>query len=253
MAVETLAVNAQFAGDGVTTSFPFNFPVQLASDVVVVLYTASGQVVQFPPTGFAVQLNPGDPAAGGTVAFTPYGAPAPVGSTVVVARYVPPLQSVDINNQGGFSPDVITDEFDRLVMVDQQLTDGVARAITLPPGDLATGTMQLPPAAQRANLVVGFDGNGNLICVEPGSSSGGGSGGGPTVPVGATLLGSSAAGSIVSVGLGQGLTETNGRAFCQRGEPAGQLRSAGHGLGEQRAAGQPGRWSDDVDRHADAE
>jgi hypothetical protein len=207
MAVETLNIYATFSGDGVTTVFPFSFPVQQPTDLAVFYTDPTGVVYAIPQTGFSVTINGGDPSIGGAVAFYFQGSPCPVGSVIAVMRYVQPLQSVEINNQDGFEPVIVTDEFDKLTMVDQQLTDGVARALTLPPGDPATGTMVLPGPTGRAGNTPAFDGNGNLILVP---TSAGGGGGGPTVPSSAPLLGSSSAGSLVSVGIGAGLSITGG-------------------------------------------
>jgi hypothetical protein len=207
MTVQSLNVAVSYAGNGVATSFAYDWLIAEATDIDLTYTDATGTIYNVSPTGFTVNQNlnaDGTFAPGGTVMFMWNGVPAPDASTILISRYVPPTQSLDINPQDGFNPQVVTAALDRAAMVDQQLTNAAARALSLPLGDPATGNMTLPGAALRANNIPAFDPSGNLIMIP--SAAGGGGGGGPVVPTSAPLLGSTAAGSLTVVQLGSGLS-----------------------------------------------
>lgn len=141
-------------------------------------------------------------------------APIATGFQVYVQRTLPEEQQTDIINQGKFLPEIHENVFDRLVMLIQQLSRGLAGTLRQTIGGLAwdflglrginvgspinstdaatkgyvdtTVTMEssrairvaapetvppLPPAASRANLLLGFDVSGNPQLVAPSSGS----------------------------------------------------------------------------------
>jgi len=142
-----------FAGNGVTTAFPFSFKVFAASDVAVTRAdTLGAETALVLNTDFTVALNHDqDAEPGGTVTLA---APLATGSRLAVTSVVPNLQPTDITNNGGFYPRVIEDALDRHVAQIQQIDEKVARAlkvaITSPRGDQA-----LP--APVAGMVVGWN------------------------------------------------------------------------------------------------
>ena len=86
MTVTNTNTQQAFTGDGVTTAFNFNFPIQLSTDVVVYI----NNVLQ--NSGYSVSVNnptaglPITGSTGGTVTFSV--APANAAS-ILVARNVP--------------------------------------------------------------------------------------------------------------------------------------------------------------------
>jgi len=157
-----------FAGNSVTTAFAFAFKVFQAADVLVVLTDSAGnQVTQTLTSQYTVSLNANqDSNPGGTVNMI---AAPPTGYTLTIASQVAQTQSVVLLNLGGFNPQVVDDEFDRLTILVQQMQETLNRSFSFPISDPALNA-QMPTAAQRANLFLGFDGSGNAIAAANGGS-----------------------------------------------------------------------------------
>lgn len=154
-----------FTGNGSTTVFPFEFKVFTAADLLVVLASATGvETTQVITTNYTVSLNAdqeADPGGDVTMVVAP-----PVGTSLVVTSSIENLQSTDIQNLGGFYPEVIENALDRNVIQIQQVAEVVARALVLPRTVPDGVSAQLPaPAASRflgwngtADALVNFDG-----------------------------------------------------------------------------------------------
>jgi hypothetical protein len=168
------------AGNGAQTSFGFSFIGVTASDISVTFTSAAGIATVLAqgsgPTQYQLTLNPASPGqlwgVGGTVVYNPSGTPIPSGSTLTILRTVPLQQTVSLNNQGAFFPSAVEMGLDLLDMQIQQLAELYGRAIVAPPSDPPTVNLTLPPAAQRANTGLAFDGSGNVIAgVTPSSGT----------------------------------------------------------------------------------
>ena len=87
---------------------------------------------------------------------------------MIITSVVAELQPVILTNLGGFFPDVLNDEFDRLTILVQQLQTGVDQSIKFGLTDDLT-TASLPAAAQRAGkfLYFGADGSVSLVAQAP--------------------------------------------------------------------------------------
>jgi hypothetical protein len=144
-----------YTGTGLQAAFSFSFKVFQASDALVVLTDTSGNVTtQTLTSQYSVTLNANqNTSPGGTVTMV---TPPPAGYTLVIGSQVPTLQPADLTNAGNFYPQVVNDALDRLTILLQQAQIG--RAISVPE---ITGLPLLPPAAQRAGQLLGFDSNGN--------------------------------------------------------------------------------------------
>ena len=77
------------------------------------------------------------PEAGGTLLVT--------GESITIRRKVSLLQQNDLENQGGYFPDIQEDAFDRAMMVGIQQQEELDRALTMPVGTLSTMSNILPP------------------------------------------------------------------------------------------------------------
>lgn len=128
-----------YTGNGVTTVFPFSFRVDDVADLQVYLFTTLTQTLVLLTQGvdYTVAGVPGV----GSVTYNPLGVPLPSTKQLIVVRVVPVLQDLDINNQGGFFPEVLEQQLDNMVMVDQQLEERLGRAMVTPLG-------QTPPTYQ---------------------------------------------------------------------------------------------------------
>lgn len=126
-----------FSGNDVTVDFPFAFKVFSSTDVLVVEADSLGTEATLAlTTDYTVALNVDQNASpGGTVTLN---AALATGYTLVVTSDIEPLQGTDLTNMGGFFPAVVTNAFDKLTILIQQLTEKVSRslrtAITTPSG-----------------------------------------------------------------------------------------------------------------------
>ena len=120
-----------FAGNNVTTSFPFTFKVFADTDLVVV-HTDPSEVetTLVLATDYTVTLNPDqDTDPGGTVTLP---SALLTGYKLTITSDVPTLQSLELTNGGGFYPAVINDALDRLTILAQQNTEKIGRSVKVP-------------------------------------------------------------------------------------------------------------------------
>jgi hypothetical protein len=167
-------------GNGAQTVFGFSFIGVAASDISVTFTDASGNQTLLTqgsgPTQYQLSLNAPVSGAiwgvGGTITYNPSGTPIASGTTLTILRTVPLTQTVSLTNQGAFFPTAVETGLDLLAMQIQQLSELYGRAIVAPPSDPPTVNLTLPPAAQRANTGLAFDGSGNVIAgVTPASGT----------------------------------------------------------------------------------
>lgn len=147
-----------YAGNDVTTSFPFSFKVFSAGDVVVVRTNTSGvETALTIGTDYSVTLNADqDTSPGGSIVLP---AALASGFLLTLTSSVPNLQPVMLTNQGGFYPRVINDALDRLTILMQQLSEKLSRALSVPISSAVSSA--LPPPA--ANHVLGWDATGAAL------------------------------------------------------------------------------------------
>ena len=135
----------QYACDGVQTVFTYPFPILAADDLTVVLDDGTT------PAGVSV-AGVGDDA-GGTVTLSP--APT-AGRILTLFRDMPVARTTDFQEAGEFRASAINAELDRLAMMLQQVETLAGQAVKRAPEDVDTALV-LPPAADRAGAVLGFD------------------------------------------------------------------------------------------------
>jgi len=87
--------------------------------------------------------------------------PLAVGTRMTITSGVPELQEVVLVNQGGFYPDVISDAFDRITILTQQVKELTARSLKFPSTDLDE-VVDLPSSEQRAGRFIYFGVDGAL-------------------------------------------------------------------------------------------
>lgn len=133
----------QYGGDGGRTSFPFPFAV-LASDDLLVFVDAQ------PATGFAIS-GLGQP--NGEITFVE---PPATGTTVTLLRRTEGIRETAFVDGGPFRAAAINAELDRIMLLIQENREEHNRALRALSfeGDL---DYCLPPVAQRANSLLGFD------------------------------------------------------------------------------------------------
>ena len=127
----TLRRAGPFLGNGVTVAFPFTFKVFSKTDVLVTLTDEAGVETELVlDSDYSVTLSPNqDTAPGGTVSYPISGAPLPINRKLTLSGDLPYSQTADIQNQGGFYPQVIEAALDRIVVQAQQLAEELSRTV----------------------------------------------------------------------------------------------------------------------------
>jgi hypothetical protein len=153
-----------FVGNGSASIFPFTFKVFSKADLVVVrtdTATATDFILVV-DSDYTVSLNADqDGNPGGSITLTA-GALA-TGATLIISSDIGQTQATQLTNLGGFYPEVITNAFDRLTILIQQLQEQADRSVRFPISD--AGFADLPAAAQRVNKLMAFGSDGAISLV----------------------------------------------------------------------------------------
>lgn len=161
MTVTTETPIASSTANGVTTVFPYAFTVLAAADLVVMGSLNGVSTIYTLGVNYTV-AGVGSPA--GSVTFLV----APANATVIT-RYRDSViaRATDYQDNGDFLADIVNLDFDRLWLLLQEIFSGgkgVPNALRVPNGETVP---PLASAVNRANRVLGFDGNGNPIATLP--------------------------------------------------------------------------------------
>ncbi len=116
-----------YLGNGVATSFPFNFKVWDESELLVECTAPDGS--SFTAVGFTAKLT----ESGGTIDYSLEGEPLPEGYRLVILRDMPFKQEVDLIASTRFDPEVIETALDKATAERQELREKVSRAILTDP------------------------------------------------------------------------------------------------------------------------
>lgn len=139
------------AGDGASTSFPYPFQILAAADLAVYVDSALKVLnADYTVTG-AGNLT------GGSVVFT-----TPPGNTtkVTLTRAMVKQRTTDYQQAGDFLTSVVNPDFDRSILMIQELNAALNRGIRVAPYELSSN-MQLPSKSARASSYLYFDVNGD--------------------------------------------------------------------------------------------
>ena len=148
-----------YAGDGATQVFAFAFKTYATADLLVVSTTAGIDTAQTLTTHYTVSLNADQNASpGGSI--TMLTAPA-IGTNITVLSDRSLLQSLNVQNAGGFLPENFNNAMDNVVIGVQQINDQQDRTVR---GALSDAPMnRLPSASLRANSFLAFDADGHPV------------------------------------------------------------------------------------------
>ncbi|MCE2510395.1 MAG: hypothetical protein J4G10_05395 [Alphaproteobacteria bacterium] len=134
----------QYTADGVQTSFTYLFPIFDAADLEV-FFDDGGTPGAHTITGVG---NSG----GGNVVFD---SPPADGTRITLRRDMPVARSTDFQEGGDFRASIINEELDKLTMFVQTVESLAQDALRQNVHDIDTD-MSLPPAATRADKLLGF-------------------------------------------------------------------------------------------------
>lgn len=157
MTVENLTNKVREDGNGSKTAFTFSFEVfdEAELEVYKVVKATGVATLQTITTDYTVSLNTSSP--GGTVTYVT--APSALQESFI-KRVVPLTQETDIPNVGGIREEQIENQFDRAVMVDQQLQEQIDRCPKLPDTSTLSG-LELP--TPEASKYLGWNADGDEL------------------------------------------------------------------------------------------
>lgn len=166
MTIATTASVVTIQGNGITTSFNYSFLIPFLSDGVTpaaaVYYTATdGTRTLLAPSAYTISGV--GISTGGTVVYNP-GTPIVAHTYLSIVRTVPYTQPTSVPNQA-FYPKTVEDIADAIELQIQQLVAIEAFSLRMPITD-PTAPGELPAAAARANMVLGFDASGVVEMVD---------------------------------------------------------------------------------------
>ncbi|KVE99258.1 hypothetical protein [Burkholderia vietnamiensis] len=169
MTVTTSEQDISYETDGATVDFPIPFYFIDGRDIVVDKIDANGNLVTLSPgTDFTVSGEGSQ--YGGTASMT---APIARGFTLHIYREVPVTQETKYQQNDPFPARATETALDKLTMICQQLASSVVNAIRYPLSEFSRNGV-LPPAGARAQMLLGFDANGNQEMVPRPASVGAG-------------------------------------------------------------------------------
>lgn len=157
----TVRIAGPFTGSGAVSTFPFPFIVFETSDLLVVaVNVATGvQSTLELNTDYTATLNANqDYNPGGSITLS--AGPLAQGYSLAISTDIAQLQGTELTNQGGFYPEVLTNAFDLLTILIQQMQELLNRTMSFPITDPPGINTQLPSAPQRAGMYLTFDANG---------------------------------------------------------------------------------------------
>lgn len=126
MTVSSTLAAVTYVGNGHTQVWSFPFKILAEADLQV-LRTDAAEHIEVVSSGYLVE-HIGE-EAGGTVTYPVTGPMLPAGEKLTLRRLVRRVQDLDLQNQGGFFPDVIEAQFDRVVMMVQEVEEKADRAV----------------------------------------------------------------------------------------------------------------------------
>lgn len=166
MTVSTTSNKIIYSGNAADTVFPFTFALEEATNIVV-YYTDTDGIITDVTADSTILVNaaipPNPTPVGGSVTYPTSGSPIALGTFLTIYRDLSEVQDTSLDNQGTLYQPVIEAALDYLTMLTQQIQELNGRAIVVAVSD--PDPEPLPPAAQRASMLMGFDSDGNPIAV----------------------------------------------------------------------------------------
>ena len=149
-----------YTANGVDTSFEFSFPI-FASEDIQILFDGVIQTQGFLISGAGVN-------DGGEITFD---TPPSSGIVITILRSIPYERLTDFLDSGEFSARALNNELDYLTASIQQLNRDNQSSLRYAEGEKKSET-SLPSRPNRKGKALAFDGNGNPIAVDFGSTQG---------------------------------------------------------------------------------
>lgn len=124
-----------YDGNGVTTSWPFTYPVILSTDIEVILTNVAGvDQAALNPSLYTIDVS------AGTVTYPLTGSPLATGWKITLLRVEPLTQLTTLTTQGAFTAQNIERALDKLTMITQQHDEALSRTISYPVSQTPSST-----------------------------------------------------------------------------------------------------------------
>ena len=157
MTVSSTTNKQSYNGNGSQSVFAYSFKIFAAADVEVYV----GTTLKTLSTHYT--LSGVGAAGGGNVTFTTGNIPASGTGNVTILRSLALTQGVDLVNYGRFDAEVIESQYDKLVMMVQQLQEQADRTIRFNTTVSDAGGVEITDTvAERSGKVLAYDANGDL-------------------------------------------------------------------------------------------
>lgn len=151
----------RFDCTGGETLFPVTYPFFAAADLLVLRERAAATTTLTLDVDYAV-AGAGEPS-GGAVTLA---APAEAGDRIVIASAQPVARTAEWQDGAALTARALNAEFARWWIALQDQARDAARSLRLPVADGGL-SLELPPATERANRMLGFDAAGEAVVIVP--------------------------------------------------------------------------------------
>ena len=162
MTISTTSISKSTSGNGTATSFPYDYKILEATDLQVIIRSATGVETIKATSTYTVT---GVGADSGTIVFNSSNIPVN-GETVVVRRNVPQTQAIDYIANDPFPAETHEEGLDRATMVAQQVSNDADRSLKISKTNTMSSTEFTVGATDRANKVLSFDSAGELAVTQ---------------------------------------------------------------------------------------
>ena len=152
MTVSTTSISKSTSGNGSATSFPYDYRILEASDLQVIIRSATGTETIKATSTYTVT---GVGANAGTIVFNNSNIPVS-GETVVVRRNVLQTQAIDYIANDPFPAETHEEGLDRATMVIQQVSNDADRSIKFSKTNTFSSSEFTVGATDRANKLLSF-------------------------------------------------------------------------------------------------
>jgi hypothetical protein len=160
MTVASAVSRVDYVGNGATSVYPYTFKIFASSDLRVTRQVIATGVETLLVLTTDYSVSGVGAESGGNVTLVAGNLPST--QKITIRRVRPLTQGTDIRNQGDFLPETHEDEFDRGVMLDQQLQDQIGRCLKLQETEVGADALtKIPIASVRADKFFKWDSSGN--------------------------------------------------------------------------------------------
>lgn len=160
MTIASTVNRVDYTGSGTTSVFAYPFKIFESSDLEVTqTLTSTGvETTLALTTGYTVS-GVGE-ATGGNITLV--AGVLATGYTLAIRRVLDLVQETDIRNLGEYYPELHENQFDKLVMLVQQLQEQVGRSLKLPKQKVGSAANSTLPGL-IASKYVGFNASGGIV------------------------------------------------------------------------------------------